>query len=88
MNPHISQLLALGLVAIITGVFVLIGIVRELTPQHQKKCFLGIAMGLGVIAFSFKIIFIFTFDSFATPILQSLPTQQYTPHAIQTLSLN
>ncbi|MCV6636379.1 cytochrome c peroxidase [Candidatus Albibeggiatoa sp. nov. NOAA] len=87
MSAHVSQFIAFGLVAIIAGVFILIGIVRELAPHYQKKWLLGIAMGLGVITFSFKIAFVMTFDSFAQPILQSLPTQQYVTQSTNLLYL-
>ena len=82
MNAHISELLVFGLIAVVIGIFVLMGIVRELIPTNQRKWLLGTALGLGIIAFSLKIIFIVTFSTFPTPILEHLSTKEYKPRRL------
>ena len=77
MNTGVLELLSLGLVAIIAGLFWLIGVVREIAPADRGKWLLGIGFGSGVIAFSIKITLILTFSAMPEPILKALPTREY-----------
>ncbi|MEW8152424.1 MAG: cytochrome c peroxidase [Candidatus Thiodiazotropha endolucinida] len=77
MNTGIIELLAFGLVAIIAGFFLLISMVRELTPNQQRKWFLGIGLGTGIIAFSLKIGLIVIFSLFPGPMLSLFPEREY-----------
>ncbi|MET0061809.1 MAG: cytochrome c peroxidase [Candidatus Thiodiazotropha endolucinida] len=77
MNTGIIELLAFGLVAIIAGFFLLISMVRELTPNQRRKWFLGIGLGTGIIAFSLKIALIVIFSLFPGPMLSLFPEREY-----------
>ncbi|MEW8152951.1 MAG: cytochrome-c peroxidase, partial [Candidatus Thiodiazotropha endolucinida] len=77
MNTGIIELLAFGLVAIIAGFFLLISMVRELTPNQRRKWFLGIGLGTGIIAFSLKIGLIVIFSLFPGPMLSLFPEREY-----------
>ncbi|MES9840377.1 MAG: cytochrome c peroxidase [Candidatus Thiodiazotropha endolucinida] len=77
MNTGIIELLAFGLVAIIAGFFLLISMVRELTPNQRRKWFLGIGLGTGIIAFSLKIGLIVIFSLFPGPMLSLFPEREH-----------
>ncbi|MEW8012912.1 MAG: cytochrome-c peroxidase [Candidatus Thiodiazotropha sp.] len=77
MNTGIIELLAFGLVAIIAGFFLLISMVRELTPNQRRKWFLGIGLGTGIIAFSLKIGLIVIFSLFPGPMLSLFPERDH-----------
>ncbi|MEW8105881.1 MAG: cytochrome c peroxidase [Candidatus Thiodiazotropha endolucinida] len=77
MNTGIIELLAFGLVVIIAGFFLLISMVRELTPNQRRKWFLGIGLGTGIIAFSLKIGLIVIFSLFPGPMLSLFPEREY-----------
>ncbi|MES9846822.1 MAG: cytochrome-c peroxidase, partial [Candidatus Thiodiazotropha sp.] len=77
MNTGIIELLAFGLIAIIAGFFLLISMVRELTPNQRRKWFLGIGLGTGIIAFSLKIGLIVIFSLFPGPMLSLFPEREH-----------
>ncbi|MEW8690340.1 MAG: cytochrome c peroxidase [Candidatus Thiodiazotropha endolucinida] len=77
MDTGIIELLAFGLVAIIAGFFLLISMVRELTPNQRRKWFLGIGLGTGIIAFSLKIGLIVIFSLFPGPMLSLFPEREH-----------
>lgn len=77
MNTGSIEILAFGLVAIISGLFLLISLVGELAPNERHKWFLGIGMGAGIITFSLKVGLIALFSVYPGPILSMFPEQDY-----------
>ena len=75
MSTGVLELLSLGMIVVIAGVFWLIGVVREIAPADRSKWLLGIGFGSGVIAFSIKITLILAFSAMPEPILKALPTR-------------
>lgn len=71
------ELLAFGLIAIVSGLFLLSALVRELAPDERRKWFLGIGLGTGVIAFSLKIGLIVLFSIYPSAMLSIFPKQEY-----------
>lgn len=77
MSTGIIEILAFGLIAIIAGFFLLISMVRELTPNDRRKWILGIGLGTGIIAFSLKIGLIVIFSLFPGPMLSLFPERDH-----------
>jgi len=87
MNAGMTELLAFALVVIIIVLFLLIGIVRELVPTERGKCYLGIGLGAGVIAFSLKIGLIVFFSLFPGSMPAQFPERVYKRQSVVVSSV-
>lgn len=72
------EFLTYGIVLAGAGFLVLTGLVKELAPAERRRWMLGVALGTGVLAFTFKIAFVVLFSVFSVPMLDMLPTPQKT----------
>lgn len=77
MNAGVIELLAFGLVAIVSGLLLLASMVRELAPHERRQWLLGIGLGTGIITFSLKIGLIVLFSLFPEPILSVVADREY-----------
>lgn len=69
MSSMTLELIGFGLIAIVCGFIILYMMLRDMVSADKHKWFLGIGLGSGIIAFSLKILFIVTFDSFPKEIV-------------------
>lgn len=88
MDTYTSKLLALGLVAIVAGVFVLINLVSEIGSSIQRKWIIFVGLGMGVMAFTFKIVMILTFSTYQQSILGMLPARDFSVNNTGAQNLN
>lgn len=70
MNNINADLLVPGLIATIVGLFIIVKVIFQLAPSNSHKWLLGMGLGSGVIAFSFKLFLIVTFSTFPKQVLE------------------
>jgi len=73
MNPQLIEFLTYGALLIGAGFLVIVGLVKELAPEQRRRWMLGIGLGTGVLAFTFKIALVVIFSAFSVPLLDILP---------------
>lgn len=83
MNTGSHELLAFGFFTLIVVIFFLVNLVGELAPAKRHQWLLGIGLGLGVIAFSLKIILIITFNA-----LPQLTLEHFSKPANKTVAVD
>lgn len=74
------ELLVFGVLLSLITLFVVIGLIRELTPQARMQWMLSVALGGGVMAFGLKLLFVVLFSFYSMPMLQWLPVTQQSVH--------
>lgn len=73
MSPQLIEFLTYGALLIGAGFLVIVGLVKELAPAQRRRWMLGVGLGTGVLAFTFKIALVMIFSAFSVPLLDILP---------------
>jgi cytochrome c peroxidase len=76
MNSGLIEFFAFAALAVVSGLFLLVSMVRELAPNERRKWLLGIGLGTGIIAFSLKIGLIVIFSLYPGPMLSLFPERK------------
>ena len=76
MSPHLIEFISYGVLLIGAGYLVIVGLVKELAPVQRRRWMLGVGLGTGVLAFTFKIVLVVIFSVFPLQLLEILPKHE------------